>query len=298
MTTLRDAARHAVLWLVRRGADRLGFDLVARGWQSPLPKLDLIPEEAWTSPSPLVGVDIDPSSQFDFLDGVLAPYLAEFHPPLEPTGGQEFHLRNGSFETVDAEVLYAMIRHARPSKVLELGAGHSTLVAAAAIRRNRDSGVETHFVAVDPGAPAFLDPPPPELDELRRTPATAVPLEDFEALAPGDILFIDTTHVVAVGSEVNYVVLEVLPRLRPGVFVHFHDIFIPWDYPRHWVEDLGYYWTEQYLLHAFLCFNPAYRVRIAAHRLARTAPERLARIIPSYHGAPSPGSFWIERIDQ
>jgi methyltransferase family protein len=296
MTTLRDAARAAALSLVRRGADRLGFDLVARGWESPLPRLDLVPEERWTSSRPLVGLEIDASVQLDFLETALAPYLAEFRPPLEPTGRQEFHLRNGSFETVDAEVLYAMICYARPARVLELGAGHSTLVAAAAIRRNRESGVETRLVSVDPGAPAFLDPPPPELAELRRAPATAVPLAEFEELSAGDILFIDTTHVVAVGSEVNYLVLEVLPRLRAGVLVHFHDIFIPWEYPRRWVEELGYYWTEQYLVQAFLCFNPEYRVRIAAHHLARSAPERLAGVIPSYDGGATAGSFWMERI--
>jgi hypothetical protein len=297
MSVVRDAARRAALRAVRGGADRLGFDLVARGWESPLPKLHLVPDEAWSAAKPLVGLELDVAEQLEFLGTALAGYLDEFRPPLDSSDPRTFHLRNGSFESVDAELLYAMIRHARPRTVLELGAGHSTLVAAAAVARNHEAGADCRFVSVDPDPPAFLDPPPEYVAELRRVPATAVPLEEFEALGAGDVLFVDTTHVVALGSEVNYLVLDVLPRLQPGVLVHFHDIFIPWEYPRRWLEELGYYWTEQYLVQAFLCFNAAYRLRIAAHHLARAAADRLSTLISSFEAGVTPGSCWIERVD-
>src|SRR5437867_11777400 len=102
MSVVRDAARRAALRAVRGGADRLGFDLVARGWESPLPKLHLVPDEAWSAPKPLVGLELDVAEQLEFLGTALAGYLDEFRPPLDSSDPRTFHLRNGSFESVDA----------------------------------------------------------------------------------------------------------------------------------------------------------------------------------------------------
>ena len=108
--------------------------------------------------------------------------------------------------------------------------------------------------------PSVVTPELPGLERLERLSAQQVPLETFDRLGSGDVLFVDTTHTVKVGSDVNHILLEVLPRLAPGVVVHLHDIFLPYEYPKVWLEDYGLYWTEQYLLQAFLAFNSGYEI--------------------------------------
>jgi hypothetical protein len=125
--------------------------------------------------------------------------------------------------------------------------------------------------------------------------ATTVPLEQFMSLEADDILFVDTSHTVKLGSEVNFVVLEVLPRLRSGVLVHFHDIFLPYEYPRAWFAR-GTYLAEQYLLHAFLIGNKMYEVVLAAHALARRHRQELEQIVPSVAAVRyGPAAFWLRR---
>ena len=106
----------------------------------------------------------------------------------------------------------------------------------------------------------------PAPSRLEPTSATDLPLELFSELGAGDILFVDTTHVVRLAGDVNFVVLDVLPRLQEGVIVHFHDIFLPWEYPRPWLTEMGYYWTEQYLLQAFLAYNREFEVLVRRGR--------------------------------
>jgi hypothetical protein len=117
----------------------------------------------------------------------------------------------------------------------------------------------------------------------------------FDALRADDVLFVDSTHTVKLGSDVNFVILEVLPRLHAGVLVHFHDIFLPWEYPRSWFTEMQYFWAEQYLLQAFLAFNAEFEVMIPGQAVAREYPERLCRVIPSFAEGASPGSMWLRR---
>jgi hypothetical protein len=293
----RDVAKEVVLRLVRRGADRLDFDLVSRGWYSPIPDVERLPEETWTHPSSLAGLDFDASAHLEHLERNLGAYIQEFEPPLnaDPQDPTRFHLRNGSFEALDAHALYSTVRWAKPSTVLELGSGHSTLVSLQAIGRNNAEGEGGRIMTVDPAPPQFVRHLASHLVQIYEMSATKVPMRQFESLGAGDILFIDTTHVVSIGSEVNFLILEVLPRLRPGVLVHFHDVFLPWEYPRHWVRDLRYFWSEQYLLHAFLCFNATYDILLAAHHLSRTHERHLAHLVPSLHGSLPPASLWLRR---
>src|SRR5262249_7412214 len=136
-----------------------------------------------------------------------------------------------------------------------------------------------------------LLPPDARVMPLR---AQDVPDETFRQLRAGDLLFVDTSHVVKVGSDVTRIVLEVLPLLRPGVIVHFHDIFLPYPYSRGHLED-AHCWSEQYLLQAFLLGNEAWEVLIGAQAVARSRPERLAAAIPSFSPGVSPGAFWTRR---
>lgn len=273
------------------------YDIVPRTYYSPVPDLALLPADIWERRSLLGGVDLRVDVALESVERDLAPFVAELDVPRDgPLPPGEFFLRNQNYESVDAELLYAMVRARRPRRVLELGSGYTTLLIGAACRRNAADGVTTEHVAYDPYPRGHIvgeAPPPPT--RFEPISATDVPLDAFRALEAGDILFVDTTHTVKLGSDVNYLVLDVLPVLAPGVVVHFHDIFLPFEYPRQWFETMQYFWAEQYLLQAFLAFNDAFEVLLPAHALAREHPERLAAVVPSFGPGVSPGALWLIR---
>jgi predicted O-methyltransferase YrrM len=276
------------------------FDVVPHDYYSPIPDLSRLPEDVWRRRSDLCGVDLDPNAGIEFLERELAPFVDEMDFQTEDPGEPGvFFLRNATFESVDAELLYGLIRSLRPNRVIELGSGYTTLLLNMAIKRNAEAGAPTKHVAYDPyPREHILGKSVPEPTKLEAISATDVPLTVFTQLEAGDVLFVDTTHTVKLASDVNYILLDVLPRLNPGVLVHFHDIFLPWEYPRAWFEEMRYFWAEQYLLQAFLAFNNAFEVLVPAHAIARQHPDRLARLIPSFRAGVSPGSFWLRRCAQ
>ena len=283
-------------FVLERFARRMGFDLVRSGFYSPLPATAELPEEVWTRRSPLEGIDFDSAEQLRFVREQLGPYIAEFDPRFDT--GTEFGryiLRNDVYEEVDSELLYAFVRHLRPRRIVELGSGVSSFVIAHACDANRRDGVDAEYEVYDPYPP--LRECLGQLGAVtrhRELPAQSVPLEAFDRLDADDVLFVDTTHTVKIGSEVNRIVLDVLPRLRPGVVVHFHDIFLPWEYHRHWIEG-DWKWNEQYLVQAFLAMNPSCEVLVSCMALARDHHEELGRLVPTLRPASAPTAFWIRR---
>jgi hypothetical protein len=184
--------------------------------------------------------------------------------------------------------------------VIEVGSGFSSLVIGEALTRNRAEGFECSYEIIDPfpgsashemGGEEALR----RVADLRLESVTDVPVEHFTELGENDILFVDATHTVKVGGDVTRVVLDVVPRLAPGVCVHFHDVFLPWHYPRRWVTEEEWYWAEQYLLQAFLAFNDSFEVLAAANVLKRDHGEELARLIPSSRSGAPPLALWIRR---
>ncbi len=219
----------------------------------------------------------------------LSDQLREFTPQPGPYG---YVPDNPSYPPVDARLLYAMIRRYRPRYVLELGSGHTTRVIAQACSANALEGHPAHFRAVDP-YPIAVDDDLPGLDELSRLDVQHLPDDAITALSAGDVVVIDTTHVVKMGSDVNYIVLRQLPLLPSGVLVHFHDIHLPYEYPKYFA-DMGLYWGEQYLLQAFLSMNPNYEIVCAVSSVCRdryddAVSTGLARADES--GA----AFWMRR---
>ena len=296
--------RHALATPLRPLAGALGYRLVEQHFYSPIPQLDSVPEDHWAEPRPHPGIALDLDRQLQFLQAELGPHLRAFHPPRQATGDPtQFHLDNSYYRTVEAEVLHALLKHLRPKRVVELGSGFSTLIIAAACAANEREGHPAVYDVYDPFpgtvAPA-LEAGLPGLTDFRAVSATEVPRSAFAELGSGDVLFVDTTHTVKLGGDVNRIVLEVLPELAPGVVVHFHDVFLPWDYPRYWVEDMERYWAEQYLLQAFLAGNDAWEVLLATYALTRAHPAELASLIDSFDPARQPpgvpAAFWIRRV--
>jgi hypothetical protein len=267
--------------------------VVVKSFYSPIPDLAALPESTWERRSDLPGIRLDLDTQLAFLERLREP-LAEFDPPRAADDAQVYASGNPSYPLVDAAVLYAIVRGVKPERIVELGSGHSTLVAAAAAVANEREGSPVDYRAYDP-YPKVAQAGLLGLTELSRTPAEALPPERFAELGEGDLLVVDTTHTVKTGGDVNHIVLDVLPRLGSGVLVHFHDVFLPWEYPRTWAEDFGLYWAEQYLLQAFLSLNEQYEVACALYALSRERPESLRELVPAWRDDSVPGAFWIRR---
>ena len=275
---------------LRRVARRLGYHLVRAGFYSPIPDHRRLPEATWTSAEPMPGVDLRLDTSIALLKE-LAPLIAEYRPPEEAPGTRHgYHWRNSEFPLVDGEILYAMVRRLQPRRIVEIGAGWSSLVMADALGRN-ERAPESHRI---------FDPFPAPHTRALPAPVEALPAEEiapglFSALGEGDLLFIDTTHTVRPRNDVLRLVLEVLPGLAPGVVVHIHDFFRPFEYPR-FLYELGYYWQEHYLVQAFLAFNRDFEVLIANHALRELRPAEIEQAIPGFLDHARGSSLWLRRV--
>src|SRR5262245_34414493 len=280
--------------------ERIGIHTKKVHFYSPIPDTRTLPSELWDRRSKTPGVDMRLDSQTQLATELGLRYRSEFAEfPFETDGDpQHFYLDNGMYGCVDAELLHGLIRRERPKRIVEIGSGFTTLIASRALSRNAAEGFPGAITSIEPFPRAFLAGLP-HVTEIRRQPVQEVPLSEFEELASGDILFIDSTHVAKVGSDVCYEFLEIIPRLKPGVLVHVHDIFFPEEYPRQWIMENHYFWNEQYVLQAFLAFNTAFEVIWSGRYMHVTNPEVLERAFPSYPSRASfnfPGSFWMRRI--
>jgi Methyltransferase domain len=151
------------------------------------------------------------------------------------------------------------------------------------------------FTCIEPYPRKFLMNGVPGITRLVQKRVEEVERSFFDRLEAGDILFIDSSHVAKTGSDVNYLFFEILPRLRKGVIVHFHDIFLPDEYPRAWVIDQGRNWNEQYILRAFLQYNTDWRVVWSAHLMGTRHRDAVQQVFPRYPALGGGGSFWIQR---
>jgi hypothetical protein len=281
--------------VARRTAERLGLQVVLKTYYSPIPDLSQQPADIFERRDPLHGIAFDLAAQLRFVEEHLAPYARELAGGAADVDPRyRFEVDNSSVPEADARVMYAMVRDLKPRRIVELGSGQTSRVIAQAVRRNAEEGSPTDYRAYDP-FPTAVDDGLPGLDALERLKAQEVGDDVFSALQDGDLLFVDTTHTVKLGGDVNRIVLGALPLLAPGVVVHFHDILLPYEYPEYLYTDFGLYWAEQYLLQAFLACNPSFEVRCAVHALNQDHGERMvaAGIAPAGNTG---SSFWLRRV--
>ncbi|HEY2681332.1 MAG TPA: class I SAM-dependent methyltransferase [Candidatus Udaeobacter sp.] len=271
--------------------ERNGFHVTPARFNQPIPDTQMLPETLWDRPSELIGIDMNEAAQLDLL-GSFSKFRDEYqHFPMgKPQGHVGFYLGNGLFDGVDALVAYCMIRHFQPRLIIEVGSGFSSLVLGEAAEKNKTS----KLICIEPSPREFLREGFHGLQLLIEKKVQDISLEFFSQLASGDILFIDSSHTVKIGGDVNYLFLEVLPRLNPGVIVHVHDIFLPFEYRRDWVMDELRFWTEQYLLQAFLTFNSEFEVLMANYYLSSYHAEHLQAAFPDLPRWIG-GSFWMRR---
>lgn len=209
----------------------------------------------------------------------------------EPIPGPRYAPDNKQYGLADGAIYRAMLNYLRPAHLIEIGSGFSTAILLDEI----DHGLpEMRVTCVEPYPQRLLSllrEPDHKRLTLRRQPVQDVPIDTYDQLGPGDVLFIDSTHVVKAGSDVNWLFLHVLPQLAKGVVVHVHDVFWPFEYPEEWLGEHRD-WTEDYLLQAFLIGNTSWEIMLFSSWLWQCHPE----LVPGHLADQKPGSIWLRRV--
>lgn len=247
--------------------------------------------------APLPDLDLQPAAQralWDKLTAHAARFTIASAKEEAVRAGQRYYSDNDQFGPGDATVYAGVLLEHRPKRLIEVGSGFSSALFL---------DINAKFFGGEIAA-TFIEPYPDRLlallsetDKARarlvREPVQNVPLELFAELQAGDVLFVDSTHVAKAGSDVNHIFFRVLPALAPGVLIHFHDIFHPFEYPREWFFNGNRSWNELYLLRAFMMNNANYRVLFFSSWFAHAHPE-CRDVLPNFWKNPG-GAFWMRK---
>jgi predicted O-methyltransferase YrrM len=252
-------------------------------------------------PSPM-GIDFREEAQLQILREVFPRWIGDYDYPEtlleDPVRGPAgFYTRNSQFSWLDSRALFVLLREFRPKRIIEIGSGYSSLLMADVNRRFLDS--EIAITCIEPFPRPFLSRGIPGIQRLLKQRVQEVPQKVFEELEPGDLLFIDSSHVSKTGSDVNHIYFEIVPRLPPGTLIHIHDIFLPADYCKDWAIEENRSWNEQYLVQAMLTYSRALQVVFGCNYAVLRFPEEVRRALnhPRQHvfgGA----SLWLQRNDE
>jgi Methyltransferase domain len=266
-------ARKARAWKILWGpAERVPVAFAPGHYHSTLPSRRDIDEQAHFE---IVGINLRRDEQLALLEKL------DVADPAGPRYGP-----NGWFPTTDAAIYQAIIRHYRPTRVIEVGCGWSTAALF-------DAGAAQHVTLIEPHPGRVLQLLSAEdvaRCDVLESRLQDVALSTFQALNSGDVLFVDSTHVAKLGSDVNRIFFEILPALATGVIIHFHDVFYPFEYPERWVRQ-GWGWNETYLLRSFLEYNEAFQILLWAHMLQTMG--HIARDLDPVLGS---ASIWLQKV--
>ncbi|MFD1143552.1 class I SAM-dependent methyltransferase [Larkinella insperata] len=246
-------------------------------------------------PRPLKGIDLRKRFQYRLLQE-FAKFYSTIPFPTHPHPAYRYYYHNDQFSYGDAIVLHAMMRHLRPKQIIEVGSGFGSAVM-----------LDTGALFLDNALKlTIIDPKPERLYSLLRREdyqyarilefgVQTIPVYLFETLQPNDILFIDSTHVAKAGSDVNYLFFEILPNLKSGVVIHFHDIFYPFEYPEEWVLGWkGFGWNESYMLRNFMMYNHEFEILFFNSFLHQQYQDWFAEKMPLFLTNPG-GSIWLRK---
>ena len=289
--------RHFLKLLYRRPdvTDRVGFTVWPQVFFYPIPEPAHVDLARLKLKRSLPGINLNLQKSLALLQE-LCRYAPEVDQFLKNRPGDINHW-NLTYQECDVGTLYAMLRHLKPRRYIEVGCGYSSRCSAAALALNKKEG--------HPCEAAFIEPyPPPYLTEMNlpgeflQQKIEKVPLERFQQLAAGDVLFIDTSHVIKVQNDVEYELLHILPLLQPGVIVHIHDIFTPYDYPEEWLvgnsPNRGGN-NEQYALECLLSGGGDWEVTLPVYLLWREHRPLLNQLVAS---DDRPAAFWITKTGE
>jgi hypothetical protein len=285
---VKRALKNLAKQMLRRGFEvgqRAGVDVLPRHFYSQVPNVGELRKTAgWKRPRDMSSVrGYQVASQLKFAERICDAEIVG--RGIGDRVYEEACASNGEpgFGPIEALFLYAFVRTERPRRIVQVGSGVSSAVIATAAKH---AGYSPELCCIDPYPTEYLKREAGAgRIELVAAPAQDVIVEQGRTLGRGDMLFVDSTHVVKPGSEVNVIVLDVLPFLSTGTWVHFHDITFPYDYTRRVVTEDLFFPQESTLLHAFLSCNDRYELCASLSMLHYEAPGRLAELLPSYRSA-------------
>ncbi|MGA3207390.1 MAG: class I SAM-dependent methyltransferase [Syntrophales bacterium] len=252
-------------------------------YYSPIPNVSALNSETFKKIYGDTGIDWNLEGQLNRLQSVFPNYKNEYEP-----------LQNTGLTLIDSFILYAMIREKKPRVMVEVGSGETTKISLLALARNREEGNNCQFYAIEPYPGEKLR----GIDEIDFQ-LIDKKLEDIDVgfLSTADLFFIDSSHVSKVGSDVNYEILEIVPNLKKGSIIHWHDIMFPGEYFEDWVREGRMFWNESYLVNAFMLFNNTFQIIWASRYMQLNHSELMTDTFPYFkpdrHRCTS---FWIEKI--
>lgn len=240
----------------------------------------------------ILGISLQTENQKNLISH-FKEYYKEIPFKAEKQSGIRYQYENTYYSYTDAIILYSMIRHFEPKKIIEIGSGFSSSVMLDTNELFFDNKINLTFI--DPNPDRLYDQIT-EKDTVNskiiESNIQQVPLDIFETLQAKDILFIDSTHVSKVGSDVNHILFEILPKLKSGVLIHFHDIFYPFEYPKDWVFR-GFNWNENYILRAFLMYNNSFEIKLFPDYLQKHHNDCFKDLTQAYKKTGQ--NLWIEK---
>jgi predicted O-methyltransferase YrrM len=241
-----------------------GLEAPPGHFYSPLPDLEAVKlkekEIFENKPRELPGIDLNEEYQLQLFREFVKYYNEQ---PFTNKKNKElrFYFENLLYPYSDAIFLYCMMRHSQPKTIIEVGgSGYSSCLILDTNERFLDHQLSCICIEPYPNHIfALLKEDEEENFQLIQKPVQEVDLGIFQQLSHNDILFIDSTHVAKIDSDVNHLLFHVLPSLKKGVLIHFHDIFYPFEYPKEWVYN-GRAWNEAYMLRNFLQYNNKFKI--------------------------------------
>ncbi|CAN5352900.1 class I SAM-dependent methyltransferase [soil metagenome] len=281
--------------------EKAGFHITENHFYNPVPDMSKIAESYWNRVSALGGIQQNIPTQINFLEEIKKKYSEIYNQfPINKEEVQspwEYYIQNNNFTSVDGEILYSIIRKYQPAKIIEIGSGYSSFLISKAVTDIQNyNGTKPQFISIEPYPRDFFKTSIPGLDSVIEKPVQDADIELFKSLSENDILFIDSTHVLKYNSDVEFEIFEILPLLKKGVIIHFHDIFFPGNYPKKWIVENGWFWNEQQFLQAFLMYNESYEILWSSSIMHHQKPELLIDAFNSYTIKEHPGSLWISKI--
>ncbi len=273
-----------------------GLHLTYNHFYSPIPDTRFIKRQFFNMEHLNVNID----NQYKFFMELVERYSNELDNISKKFIG------NNRFDGLDAFTAYLVIRHFKPANIIEIGSGYSTILQSNALERNKKGKI----TCIEPFPDINLKTIK-YVENVYQEKLENVDINIFALLKENDILFIDSSHVVKAGSDVLKIFTEILPVLNKGVIIHFHDIFLPLDYPLLWLKEEYRFWNEQYFLYNFLLFNSSFETIFANSYLGYKFPKPMKNLFPEdfadklssvfkkfypeieWFGG---GSYWIRKI--
>ena len=240
----------------------------------------------------ITGIDLQTEKQIKLVKS-FTKYYDEIPFSSEKQTKNRYYFENGFYSYTDGIMLYSMMRHSQPKRIIEIGSGFSSAVMLDTNELFFGNQIELTFIEPYPERlRSLINDNDKKTATMIESDVQLISLVNFEKLEAGDILFIDSTHVVKTGSDVNYILFEILPSLRSGVLIHFHDVFYPFEYPKEWVF-MGRNWNEDYFLKAFLMYNNRFEIKLFSDYLHRNHKDVFKDMPLTYKNFG--GNLWLEK---